>query len=184
MMYKVQLIYFRSTGKFLTHAYTTIDREELSEIWEEIHELRRIGQLPGLRPKAGRDLLILVDVIDHPKRVLHLVLPPFVNEEDITPIRVATGESPPLVRVPLDEMPSGRTTTRDVVKSEPVDVEDNNADDLTPPDRPSALALRDAAKNEPATLRDVPITDAEQTEEPDEITPVDRKLPPDPNEGS
>lgn len=181
MPYKVQLIYFRSTGKFLTHAYTTIDREELPEIWEEIHELRRIGQLPGLRPKAGRDLLILVDVVDHPKRVLQLVLPPFVNEEDITPIRVATGASPPLVRVPLDELPNGRTTTRDVVKSEPV-----IDDDLTPPDRPSALAQRDDAKNEPETLRDVPITEGDDamtkaeegtSETDEEITPVDRKTP-------
>ena len=129
MVYKVQLAYFRSTGKFLAHASTTIDQDELPAIWEEIHELRRIGQLPGLRPNAGRDLLILIDVVGHPQRVLHLALPPFVNEEDVTPIRVPTGEMQPLVRVPLEELPTPRTSTRDVVKVE-VD------DETTPVDRP------------------------------------------------
>jgi hypothetical protein len=147
MTYKVQLIYFRSTGKFLARVETSIDHAELPEIWEEVHELRRIGQLPGLRPNSGRDLLILVDVVDHPQRVLQLVLPPFVNEEDVTPIRVPTGEMQPLVRVPLEELPSPRTTTRDVVKIEPsagVDANDAGAGDavdegdeeITPVDRP------------------------------------------------
>jgi hypothetical protein len=116
MAYKVQLAYFRLTGKFLTYADCEVARETLAQIWEEIHDLRRVGRLPGLRPNAGRDLFIVVDVPDHPERVLHLVMPPFINEDDITPIRVPTGELSPLVRLTLDEIPSARTTTRDVVK--------------------------------------------------------------------
>lgn len=115
MQYKVQLIYFRPTGKFLTTVQTMIAREKIADIWEEIHDMRRAGRLPGLRPNAGRDLFVIVDVPDHPQRVLHLVMPPIIDEDDITPPRVPTGEMAPLVRVPLEEIP--RTTTRDVVKS-------------------------------------------------------------------
>ncbi len=110
-MYKVQLTYFRQTGKFLTTAETTVvGHDDLVEIWEVVDDMRRLGRLPGLRPGAGRDLFIVVDVLDHPQRVLHMVMPPFVDDDDVTPPRVSTGEMAPLVRVPLDELP--RTSTR------------------------------------------------------------------------
>lgn len=128
MTYRVQLLYFRPTGKFLTLAETMIALDEIVEIWEEIDDMRRLGRLPGLRPGAGRDLFVIVDVPDHPQRVLHMVMPPFLDEDDVTPPRIPTGEMSPLVRVPLDEI--SRTTTRDVVK---VDVTD---DEITPPDGP------------------------------------------------
>ena len=113
MAYKVQLIYFRPKGKFLAITETTIAHDEIVEIWEEVDDMRRLGRLPGLRPGAGRDLLIVVDVPDHPQRVLHMVMPPFFDEDDVTPPRIPTGEMAPLVRVPLSEIP--RTSTRDVV---------------------------------------------------------------------
>jgi hypothetical protein len=133
MPYKVVLTYFRPTGKYLTHAETTVALDAIVEIWEEVDEMRRLGRLPGLRPGAGRDLLVVVDVPDHPQRVPHLVMPPFVDEDDVTPPRISTGELVPLVRVPLAEMP--RTTTRDVVK---VDQEDTVVSDeeITPVDAP------------------------------------------------
>ena len=112
--YKVQLIYFRQTGKFLTTAETTIAHEAIVEIWEAVDDMRRMGRLPGLRPGAGRDLFIIVDVPDHPQRVVHMVTPPFQDEDDVTPARISTVEMVPLVRVPLAEIP--RTSTRDVVK--------------------------------------------------------------------
>lgn len=136
MTYKVQLTYFRQTGKFLTTAETVIAHEAIVEIWEEIDDMRRLGRLPGLRPGAGRDLFIVVDVPDHPQRVLHMVTPPFVDDDDVTPSRVSTGEMVPLIRVPLDEIP--RTTTRDVVKPK-VDPEADTAvgsDEITPVDLP------------------------------------------------
>ena len=114
MLYKVQLIYFRQTGKFLATAETKIAHDAIVEIWEEIDDMRRLGRLPGLRQGAGRDLFIIVDVPDHPQRVLHMVMPPFQDEDDVTPPRISTDEMVPLVRVPLDEMP--RTSTRDVIK--------------------------------------------------------------------
>ena len=142
MSYKVQLIYFRQTGKFLAGAQTVIDHEGLVEIWEEIDDMRRLGRLPGLRAGAGRDLYIIVDVPDHPDRVLHMVMPPFMDDDDVTPPRVATSEMVPLVRVPLDELP--RTSTRDVVKVPPAAVTDPGPDvdtvvtdeEITPVDHP------------------------------------------------
>jgi hypothetical protein len=130
--YKVQLIYFRPKGKFLARAETTIVQDEIVEIWEEVDNMRRLGRLPGLRPGAGRDLLIVVDVPDHPQRVLHMVTPPFQDEDDVTPLRIPTGEMVPLVRVPLAEIP--RTSTRDVVKPVAVDGDADTADTIVASD--------------------------------------------------
>jgi hypothetical protein len=137
MLYKVQLTYFRSTGKFLATVSITIEHDDLVEIWDEVDEMRRLGRLPGLRPGAGRDLFIVVDVPDHPKRVLHMVTAPFVDDDDVTPPRIATDEMVPLVRVPLDEMP--RTSTRDVVKPASSDLENTvvmSDNEITPEDVP------------------------------------------------
>jgi len=57
-----------------------------------------------------------------------LVMPPFFDEDDITPPRAPTGEMAPLVRVPLEEL--SRTTTRDIVK---IDPEPSSADDEVEP---------------------------------------------------
>ena len=134
--YKVQLIYFRQTGKFLAMAETTIAHDAIVEIWDAIDDMRRLGRLPGLRPGAGRDLFVIVDVPDHPQRVLHMVTPPFQDEDDVTPPRISTGELVPLVRVPLAEIP--RTSTRDVVKPPEADPEADTIvasdDEITPID--------------------------------------------------
>jgi hypothetical protein len=148
--YKVQLIYFRQTGTFLAAAETTVAGEAISEIWKEVDSMRRLGALPGLRPGAGRDLFIVVDVPDHPQRVLHLVMAPFLDEDDVTPPRTSTSEMLPLVRVPLDEIP--RTTTRDVVKLPLADLDADTFvvpdDDVTPVDRPMPK-LSDEPPDEP-----------------------------------
>lgn len=135
--YKVQLTYFRPHGKFLTAAETTIAHDELVEIWEEVDDMRRLGRLPGLRPGAGRDLLIVVDVPNHPQRVLHMVMPPFIDDDDVTPPRIPTIEMVPLVRLPISEMP--RTSTRDIVQPDAdpqLDVPPADSDEITPVDVP------------------------------------------------
>jgi len=136
--YKVQLTYFRPTGKFLTTAETVIAHDAIVEIWEKVDDMRRLGRLPGLRPGAGRDLFIVVDVPDHPQCALHMVTPPFHDEDDVTPLRIPTGEMAPLVRVPLAEIP--RTTTRDVVKPPETDPEADTVvasdEEITPIDVP------------------------------------------------
>jgi len=137
-MYKVQLIYFRQTGKFLATAETTVTHDAIVDIWEEVDDLRRLGRLPGLRPGAGRDLFVIVDVPNHPDRVLHMVMPPFIDDDDVTPPRIPTGEILPLVRMPLAEIP--RTSTRDVVKPTLADPDTDTViasdDEVTPVDHP------------------------------------------------
>lgn len=127
MQYRVQLIYFRPTGKFVGVGAFATECTVLDQIWEEVHELRRMGQLPNLRPNSGRDLHILVDVMNHPTRELRIVVPPFTDDDDVTPVRVPTRELLPLVRIPLEELP--RTTS-------PVDDTDRPDDEKTPVDRP------------------------------------------------
>jgi hypothetical protein len=145
--YRVQLNYFRVTGKFLAYAETTIAHVQIAQIWEEVHEMRRLGRLPGLRVNAGRDLFIIVDVPEHPERVLHLVMPPIVDDDDVTPTRVPTGEMAPLVRIHLDEGP--RTSTRDVLPRGAIDPIEkpshtlNTDDEVTPVDVPIPGKLRD-----------------------------------------
>ena len=113
--YKVQLTYFRPPGKFLASAEALTSREAIIEVWADVNNMRRLGQLPGLRPGAGRDLFVVIDVPDHPQRRLHMVMPPFLDEDDVTPARTMMGEAALLVRVPLN-VQAPRTTTRDVVK--------------------------------------------------------------------
>jgi hypothetical protein len=111
--YQVQLNYFRQTGKFLAAAEMTTSRDVITEIWTDVNDMRRLGRLPNLRPGTGRDLFIVIDVPDHPQRVPHMVMPPFLDEDDVTPSRTMTEEPALLVRMPLNETP--RTTTRDVI---------------------------------------------------------------------
>ena len=138
MGYKVHLIYFRQTGKYLIDAEAVIEHDDLVDIWAEVDDMRRIGRLPGLRPGAGRDLFVLVDVPNHPQRVLHITMPPFQDEDDVTPLRTPTGEMIPLVRVPLAEIP--RTTTRDIIQRPQADHEPDTViasdEEITPVDVP------------------------------------------------
>ena len=112
--YQVQLSYFRQTGKLLALAELLSSREELAETWADVNDLRRLGRLPHLRPGTGRDLFVIIDVPDHPQRELHMVMPPLLDEDDVTPARMMAGEPTLLVRVPLVE--GSQTTTRDIIK--------------------------------------------------------------------
>ena len=120
MPYKVQLTYFRPPGKFLAIVETTTSREAITEVWTDVNNMRRLGQLPGLRPGAGRDLFVVIDVPDHPQRKLHMVMPPFLDEDDVTPARTMMGESALLVRIPLHPGVA-RTTPNDMVKTAEAD---------------------------------------------------------------
>jgi hypothetical protein len=131
--YKVQLHYFRQTGKFLTTAETTSACDKIAEIWAEVDNMRRLGRLPGLRLGAGRDLFVLVDVPTHPQQVLHLVMAPCLDEDDVTPPGTSTGDMVPLVRVPLAEMP--RSNTRDVVEAVVLSDDDDTSVDRPIPQR-------------------------------------------------
>jgi hypothetical protein len=137
--YRVQLTYFRQTGRFLATIEATTVKESLVEIWEDIDEMRRLGRLPGLRAGAGRDLFVVVDVPEHPQRVLHMVMPAFVDEDDVTPARIPTGEMLPLVRMHLEDIP--RTSTRDIVRPEP-----ETSEEITPVDHTIPKGDDDSSK--------------------------------------
>lgn len=107
----------------MANAETLTSREAITEVWADVNDMRRLGQLPGLRPGAGRDLFIVIDVPDHPQRRLHMVMPPFLDEDDVTPTRSMMGETALLVRVPLNAQTPQTTTTRDVVRAENADDE-------------------------------------------------------------
>lgn len=93
------MVYFRPTGSFCSVGSYQTESIDLPKVWEEIIEMRRMGRLPGLRPNSGRDFIVLVDVIDHPKHRPHLIIPPAIDDGDVTPVRVPTAEMRPLVRV-------------------------------------------------------------------------------------
>lgn len=95
---------------------TTTSREAITEVWTDVNNMRRLGQLPGLRPGAGRDLFIVIDVPDHPQRKLHMVMPPFLDEDDVTPARTMMGEAALLVRIPIHPGVA-RTTPNDMIKT-------------------------------------------------------------------
>src|SRR5688500_3124240 len=99
---RVDLLYFRPTGSFLQRAEYESRHVGLVDIWEEVAVMRRLGRLPGLREKSGRDLYIVV--LSEPP---FLIRPPFVDEDDVTPMRVPTGEHAPLERPASEPESSG-----------------------------------------------------------------------------
>lgn len=95
---RVYLSYFPpSGGEPVAAAEFESAHTELGAVVEQIVVKRRIGELPGLRRNSGRNSPILIAFGDGR---LHLAMPPFVDDEDHTPIRVPTQEMPPLERPP------------------------------------------------------------------------------------
>lgn len=71
--FRVKLTYFRPSGKYYSIAYYTTSKWVLQEIFEEVRELRRQGNLPGLVDFA-REFHILVRVRKHPHNHPALIL--------------------------------------------------------------------------------------------------------------
>ena len=70
---KVELNYFKNTGKWYTEASYETNLKDLHSIWNEIRGMKETKELPGLISGHG-DLLILVDVPEHPNRHPHLII--------------------------------------------------------------------------------------------------------------
>jgi len=91
---RVRLSYYTPHGILVArHAYESIV-VPFDDVVEEIVVRRRVGQLPGLRPNSGRDHIIRVKFGERER----LIIPPWIDEEDVTPVRVPTGEHEPLER--------------------------------------------------------------------------------------
>ena len=67
--YRVELTYFKTSGKYYTSGSFPVFKEPISEIRERVKTMIRKGKLPGLREGAGSIYLVLVSVPDHPYNV-------------------------------------------------------------------------------------------------------------------
>lgn len=95
---RVELTYFSPRGDFVKRVGLELPADEVEHVWEDIAIKRRIGQLPGLRPNSGRDHIVHVLAMG----IEHLVMPPHVDDDDVTPVRIPTGEMLP-IKKPDDE---------------------------------------------------------------------------------
>jgi len=62
---QVDLIYFKSTGKFYAHGSYDTSLTDLGDIWLEVDRMHEEGNLPGLA-RGSRGWIISVRVPAHP----------------------------------------------------------------------------------------------------------------------
>jgi len=70
---RVDLNYFKESGKWYTGGSYETEVVELSDIWKEVENKRRMGDLPGLSSGCGEVFTISVDVPDHEDNRLRLI---------------------------------------------------------------------------------------------------------------
>ena len=70
---RVNLTYFKQSGKFYSEGTYTTNRKELFEIWYDVALLMQDKELPGLMP-GHSNFIVSVDVPEHPHRHPHLIL--------------------------------------------------------------------------------------------------------------
>lgn len=64
-MYRVNLSYFKDTGKWYSDGTYNSEKVELYAIFDEVRNLKRMKKLPGLM-EGHSDFIILIDVPEHP----------------------------------------------------------------------------------------------------------------------
>lgn len=72
---RVNLNYFKPTGKWYADASYETDKSRLADIWSEVIHFVDIGRLPGLN-EGCKDLFVLIDVPDHEINHPKVVFPP------------------------------------------------------------------------------------------------------------
>ena len=70
---KVNLIYFKRTGKFYSEGTYETKETNLGNIWEEVSTMRNNKNLPGLVVGCS-DFIVSIDVPDHPYNHPHLFI--------------------------------------------------------------------------------------------------------------
>jgi len=73
-MYKVELTYFRPSGKYYSEGHFETTETDLYNIWNTVEILSESKTLPGLTLDHS-EYIVLVEVPDHPYNHPHLVLP-------------------------------------------------------------------------------------------------------------
>ena len=72
--YQVKLTIFRRHGKYYTHGEYISDKEYMHEIFSEVVDMRRRGELPGLvNGHETNEYVVLVDIPNHPNNYPHLI---------------------------------------------------------------------------------------------------------------
>lgn len=75
MPFKVNLTYFKRTGKYYSDGFYTSDLDSLNDIWMEVNKLVDSGSLPGLVKEKGRsEFIVSIDVPDHPNNHPRLII--------------------------------------------------------------------------------------------------------------
>lgn len=69
----VHLIYFKRTGKYYSEGEYISHKRYLFEIWDEVEEMFKQGQRPGLVDGAN-EFYVLVEVPGHPQEHPRLIL--------------------------------------------------------------------------------------------------------------
>ena len=74
---KVNLNYFKPSGKWYGEGSYDTEPKDLWEIWLEVKDKNEYGGLPGLVPEHTTEyFMILVDVPEHKHNHPHIVMPP------------------------------------------------------------------------------------------------------------
>lgn len=72
MAHKVELTYFKQTGKYYSDSEYESNKQDLWEIWDEVRELAKYKRLPGI---FGSEFYILVKVPTHEHNHPRLIIP-------------------------------------------------------------------------------------------------------------
>ena len=75
MPYKVELCYYKTSGKYYAHGEYVSDKEAIHAIFTEAVELVRSGKGPGLVEGASKQFYAAVTVPDHPHEHPFLIVP-------------------------------------------------------------------------------------------------------------
>lgn len=73
MPHKVELTYFKQSGKYYSSGDYLSEKKDLWEIWDEVRQMVKDKQLPGLI--GGQEFYILVSVPTHEHDHPRLIMP-------------------------------------------------------------------------------------------------------------
>lgn len=73
MPYKVQLTYFKESGKYYSDGEYVSEQEDLGKIWEEVAEMFKRGKRPGL-VDGKQGFNTLVNLPDHPHAYPRIIM--------------------------------------------------------------------------------------------------------------
>lgn len=79
--HKVQLTYFKQSGKYYEESEFLSRREDVNKIFEDVKSLQAGGALPGLSPGCGKDFYIMVNPVELPQGYPALIKPVGVEDE-------------------------------------------------------------------------------------------------------